>query len=278
MTASRGTHESEPEGAVCDALLGGRLMLWQPRIGYRVNVDTLLLAYFASRTRTRARRLVDVGAGTGALALAYGLHATVDRAELIETEPPLARLAAKNLALAHVRGDVHELDILRDDVPESLVGASDVVLSNPPFFQPARVSLSSSTPRQRARHGALEPFVRTAASVMGRRAYAYFVYPAPSLPEFLHVARRTGLVAKRLQFVHPFERAPARLALLELKRAKEGGLAVEPPIVEWAARGVRTALLADITEGHWTIAAKRPAQRIPSNRSRTMATAARTLK
>jgi tRNA1(Val) A37 N6-methylase TrmN6 len=113
---------------------------------------------------------------------------------------------------------------------------------------------------------------------MGRRACAYFVYPAPSLSEFLHVARRAGLVAKRLQFVHPFERAPARLALLELKRAKEGGLLVEPPIVEWAARGVRTGLLSDLTEGRSTIAAKQPAQRVPSNRSRTMATAARTLK
>nr|MDQ2646873.1 methyltransferase [Myxococcota bacterium] len=51
----------------CDALLGGAVELLQPREGYRVNVDSILLAAFASGRRVALA--VDLGSGVGALAL-----------------------------------------------------------------------------------------------------------------------------------------------------------------------------------------------------------------
>jgi hypothetical protein len=40
--------------------------------------------------------------------------------------------------------------------------------------------------------------------------------------------------------VHSFVDRPARLALIELRRARPGGLVVEAPFVEWSAPGVAT--------------------------------------
>ena len=63
------------------------------------------------------------------------------------------------------------------------------------------------------------------------------------------ILRTAGLVAKRVRFVHAFADAPARLALLELRRAKPGGLVVAPPLVEWSAKGVRSAAVEAILAG-----------------------------
>src|SRR6476619_6519009 len=93
-------------------LFGGRLILVQPRRGYRVNVDTLLLAQFAAQGRPKARRVVDLGAGVG----------------------ELARLSAQNLARAGLAGAPHVVDLEHGGLPAALRGAADVVLSNPPFF------------------------------------------------------------------------------------------------------------------------------------------------
>src|SRR4051794_40261801 len=93
-----------PGEPVEDSLFSGGLVLFQPSRGYRVNIDTLLLAHFAASRRPSARRVVDLGAGVGALALAYAYLGTVARLELVERDAALARLARRNLEGAGAEG------------------------------------------------------------------------------------------------------------------------------------------------------------------------------
>ncbi|HEX4336531.1 MAG TPA: methyltransferase [Polyangiaceae bacterium] len=231
--------------AAADAFFGGRLTLFQPRKGYRVNVDTLLLAEFAALARPKARCVVDLGAGVGALALAYAFLGSAERLELVEREAALAGLATRNLEGAGSLGTVSVADLAVDGLPASLRGVADVVLSNPPFYAEETGTVASAAKRG-ARNGTLGPFLVAAAAALGRRGYAFFVYPAPALPELLDAAGRAALVAKRLRFVHAFAASPARLALVELRRAKPRGLVVEPPLVEWTSKGVRSPALVEL--------------------------------
>jgi len=57
------------------------------------------------------------------------------------------------------------------------------------------------------------------------------------------------LIPKRLRFVHADASTPARVALIELRRAKPGGLVVLPPLFEWAEKGIRTPEVALILAG-----------------------------
>src|SRR5579871_4989125 len=228
-------------------LFGGRLTLLQPRRGYRVNVDTLLLAQFAALGRPKARRVVDLGAGVGALALAYGFLGTVGHLDLVERDAELARLAAQNIVRTGHTGTPHVVDLVRAGLPPALRGVADVVLSNPPFF-PETAGTAAQASQRGARTGPLAPFLVAAASALGRRAYAFFAYPAPALAELLDGARSAQLVAKRLRFVHAFAGSPARLVLVELRRAKPGGLIVEPPLVEWTARNVRSPEVGSLVD------------------------------
>jgi tRNA1(Val) A37 N6-methylase TrmN6 len=211
-------------------------------------VDTLLLADFAARFRPSAHRVVDLGAGVGALALAFTHLAKVGRCELVEREAELAALAKRNLAAAGVAGTVHVGDLAGDGLPGPLRASADVVLSNPPFF--ARSAAGRGDPaRQSARAGPLEPFVRAAALAMGRRARSFFVYPASALPELLAAAQAVGLVPKRLRLVHAFSHSEARVALVDLRRAKPGGLVIDPPCVEWSAPRLRSPELEALVSG-----------------------------
>jgi tRNA1(Val) A37 N6-methylase TrmN6 len=252
---------AEARGVTEDGLFGGRVRLWQPARGYRVNVDTILLAEFAVGVRPGARRLVDLGAGVGALSLAYGHLGRGKRYDLVEREPALAALATRNLAEAGAEGAAHVADLAAAGLPRLLKGTADVVLCNPPFFAEDRRSSATDSLRRGSRAGRVEPFLRAAESAMARRAYAFFAYPAPALAELLAAARAANLVAKRLRLVHAFADAPARLALIELRRAKPGGLVIDPPLVEWTAPGVRSAAVAALLGG-----APRPA-RPPTRRA-----------
>ena len=240
---------AEANGIARDRLLGGRVRLWQPSTGYRANVDTLILGDFAAVLRPRARHVVDLGAGVGALSLAFSHFGAGKHFALVEREPGLTALATRNLSEAGLDGAAHVADLVTAGLPDVLHGWADVVLCNPPFFADDPLSAPANALRRGARSGRVEPFLHAAESAMARRAYAFFVYPAPALPELLAAARAANLVAKRLRFVHAFANSPARLALVELRRARPGGLVIDPPLIEWTAPGVRSREVKALVSG-----------------------------
>jgi tRNA1Val (adenine37-N6)-methyltransferase len=229
-----------------DALFGGAVRFWQPAQGYRVNVDALLLAEFAlPRSRGSA---IDLGSGVGAVVLALHHLRPLARVTLLECEPRLAALAEKNLAHAGIDADVQIVDLERERLPRALHGSAELVVSNPPFFEPKAARPAAHGLARRARSGRLQPFLAAAAEALsGKRAAACFAYPARSLEHLLENARAHTLVAKRLRFVHAGKSQPARLCLVELRRARPGGLVIEPPLYEWTDERVPSPELAALT-------------------------------
>jgi tRNA1Val (adenine37-N6)-methyltransferase len=243
-----------------DALFGGRITLLQPAqgTGYRTNVDAILLGAFAAAGDRVARAAVDLGAGVGAVGLTlFFLGAAVD-ITFIEKDAALAELCRKNLKANRFEGKSHvvvaDLEERLEAAAPSVVHAADLVVANPPYFTPERDGRAppnrNAAARRSARHGNLAPFVRAAASALGRRGRACIVYPAHALLELTSLAEHAGLVPKRLRFVHGKASRPARIALIELAPAKPGELVVLPPLVEVGLDGKPTPELAELLRKH----------------------------
>lgn len=118
-----------------DTLLGGRVQLLQPVRGYRVAVDAVLLA--AAIDAAPGERVLDLGAGVGAVGLCLAARVPGCSVVGIELQPALARLAERNAALngmsERLRTIVH--DLARPLPPD--LGAFDHVASNPPYLAAA---------------------------------------------------------------------------------------------------------------------------------------------
>ena len=241
-----------PEATTIDSLYGGTVSLRQPAHGYRVNVDALILAAFAAQGRA-AEVAVDLGAGVGGISL--GLHhlKAATRFALVEREASLLALAEENARAAAMQSQPFCCD-LSSGLPKELRQTADLVVANPPFFEPAHGRQGPHAAKTRARFGELTPFVEAAAAaVSGARTRIVFVYPARELSRFLSSAERASLVPKRLRLVHADSTSAARVALIELRRAKAGGLVVLPPLLEWASPGVRSHELTEILAGKVTV-------------------------
>ena len=149
------------DGLTEDRWLGGRLALVQPRRGHRVGTDAALLV--AAAGDVGQGRIVDVGAGVGAVGLALAKRSALVSADLVEIDPELARLAESNAARngLQARARVLRLDAL-DPASAARRGSAesaDCVVTNPPFFEPRRSAplptrakrARMSCPRRRAR-------------------------------------------------------------------------------------------------------------------------------
>lgn len=139
-----------------DAVLGGRLMLRQPKRGHRVGHDAILLA--AATPSLPGDRAVDLGAGVGAAGLALARRVEGLRVTLVEIDPALCALAEEN-ATANDLAD--RVTVLNHDVKS--IGrdfSAERVLMNPPFNDPARMQVSPEAARARA-HVAEDDTLRT---------------------------------------------------------------------------------------------------------------------
>ena len=122
-------------GLTEDALLGGRVRLVQPARGYRVAVDAVLLA--AAIDAAAGERVLDLGAGVGAVGLCLAARVPGCSIVGVELQPELAALAERNAGLNGVRGRVSTIvHDLAEPLPASL-GQFDHVVSNPPYLAAA---------------------------------------------------------------------------------------------------------------------------------------------
>lgn len=129
-----------PSEITDDALLGGRIRVRQPKRGYRVNVDTLLLAAATAQSlmHSNGTRVAEPCCGVGAALLAVAAGgARGEDVEFvgIERDPIYAALARENVEL---NGQAHRAKIIEADALDAKVelGVFDYVLLNPPYDDP----------------------------------------------------------------------------------------------------------------------------------------------
>lgn len=124
-----------------DALLGGRVRLYQPRHGYRVAIDPVFLA--AAVPVVRGDRVLDVGCGVGAAALCVAFREPGCRVSAIEANRDLVRIAVENVAANTMAGriDVMVGDLIRP--PSRLApGSFHHVMMNPPYLEDGQATPS----------------------------------------------------------------------------------------------------------------------------------------
>jgi tRNA1(Val) A37 N6-methylase TrmN6 len=118
-----------------DALLGGRVRLLQPRRGYGGAVAAVLVA--AALAAAAGQRVLDLGAGAGAVGLCLAARVRGCSVVGVEVQPALADLAERNATLnglsERVRTIIHDL---ARPLPSDL-GKFDYVATNPPYLAAA---------------------------------------------------------------------------------------------------------------------------------------------
>jgi tRNA1Val (adenine37-N6)-methyltransferase len=227
------------QGERVDDLLIDQLRVIQHEEEFCFSLDAILLAHFV--TVRRGSRAVDLGTGTGVIALLLTARG-IGHVTGLEISPYMADMAARSVSL----NDLEEKVTIRQgdlcDIKESFSSDSyDLVVSNPPYRPVDGGYISPNDKVARAKHevtATLEDVVSAARYLLKyRRGRFAMVHLPERMAEILTAMSRADIEPKRLQLVYSsLDRKPTML-LVEGVRGAKPGLEVLPPLIVYKPDG-----------------------------------------
>jgi tRNA1(Val) A37 N6-methylase TrmN6 len=204
----------------CDDFLGGKLRIWQPRIGYRAGVDPVILA--ASVPAKSGDTILELGCGVGVAALCIAARVQDVQITGVEVQVDYAALAQRNALKNNMAFDVITAD-LRDLPADLRQKRFSHVIMNPPYFDRSAGTPSTDAGRDIAFGGdtPLSDWITTGAKRVGPRGYLTIIQRMERLPEVLSALEgRLGAI-----IVRPIAGRAARAPELFILQARQEGRA-----------------------------------------------------
>jgi tRNA1(Val) A37 N6-methylase TrmN6 len=231
-----------------DLALGGRVRLYQPKVGYRAGLDAALLAAAIELKDKETGLEAGCGPGAALLQVAWRTQGPdLTGPSLMGVERDAAALARvqRNIAL---NGQAARVQAIGGDIstpfsklaPDCKLSPFDAVFANPPFFDdPA--SLRGPAPERREAYIA-ETGLKTWAVFLIRAARQggriTLVHRADRLADILaHLSEGAG--SFRIRPVQPFADQPAKRVLVRAIKGGKAPLVLLPPLVLHAHDGTK---------------------------------------
>ncbi len=191
--------------------------VYQDRCAMKVGTDGVLLGAWCNVSS--ARRVLDVGTGTGLIALMVAQRSPQSLVDAVEIDEEAARQASENVALSEWED---RITVFHEDFtrfcPEE--GAFyDLIVSNPPFFENSLLPPAPS--RQIARHAGafdLESLFAEASRLLASNGVLSIIYPASGLSQMKNVAQGCSLSLSRLTYVRGRLGGKVKRVLTEWRR------------------------------------------------------------
>jgi tRNA1(Val) A37 N6-methylase TrmN6 len=236
------------DGLTEDRWLGGRLTLVQPKRGHRAGTDAALLVAAAG---TLEGRVVDVGAGVGAVGLALAQRSSLASVDLVEIDPAAAALAKGNAERngLETRARVLRLDALnsRERREAGLIQSASCIVTNPPFFDARAVRVSPDAGKARAHvlghaeaNATLADWIHASLAMLAPGGRFVMIHRPDALAVILSgIGSRLGALA--LLPVHPTLGASAHRLLVSGVKGSKAPLRLAPGLILHGPDGRLTA-------------------------------------
>ena len=230
-----------------DSVLGGRVTLHQPALGYRVAIDPILLA--AACAAEPGERVIDLGCGVGTAALCLARRVADVQCTGVDLQPDLAGLAARN---ALENGLADRVGFIAGDILDRALPIyakpADHVIVNPPYLKRGAATPSENPSKALANiegDADLAAWVAAAAKAARPGGSITFIHRADRLPELLALlGSRCGGIA--ILPLHPKAGAAAHRAIVTGRLDQRLPAILLPGLVLHEADGSFSAMLQSV--------------------------------
>lgn len=219
----------------------------QDRCAMKIGTASVLLGAW-TKVSSNPCSILDVGAGTGILALMMGQRTSAQIIHAIEVEPDAYEQCFENLENAPFNEG--RLFCFHVDFREFVVEMDqqyDLIISNPPFF--SETTASRDPKRDQARREVSLPYedlLHGVSFLLTPQGYFNTIIPYKEHLRFIELAEEEGLYPSRLTYVKGTPTTEVKMVLMEFSFFKISTLSNE--LVIELQRHVYTQQYIDLTK------------------------------
>lgn len=213
------------------------------------NLDTILLAHFASSRIQKSKKIIDIGTGNGILMLYLSLYT---KASLIGYDITASHIdiANQNIQLNHLE---HQIKAIHKDITTLDKLDCDTIITNPPYFKyQEHTNISKLPTRSIARFEitlTLNQVLELSSKSLKTKQSLFMIHRSERIDEIIILAKQYKLTIKEMQCIHPYIDHPSEVVLLHFVKDAKQDLIVLPPLILYDAKHQFSIQLKKIYEG-----------------------------
>jgi tRNA1Val (adenine37-N6)-methyltransferase len=206
-----------------------QFLIRQERSAMKVGTDGVLLGAWAQANDPK--HILDIGTGTGLIALMMAQRFADASIDAIEMDPDSALEAAENASASPWSSRIRIIQA--DFLLWESTGLYDLILCNPPYFKNSLLPPEAERSAARHEHSLpLSELVRNSAHLLSENGSLAIVVPAGRLSEVEQASRASGLYLNKILQVRGTPKAPVKRVLIGLDKnslaAETKELVLEP--------------------------------------------------
>jgi len=191
----------------------------------KVGTDAVLLGAWAE-LNTAIKTILDIGTGTGLIALIMAQRHKSARIKAIDIEPRASEEAALNFQKSpwSDRLKAHSISLQNFNSEETF----DLIISNPPFFEFNFLGIDAerTIARQQSKLSFQDLLIHS-KRLMAEDATCHYILPYFETEDFLKLSSEQGLFPYRTCYVKGNKDAPMKRTLISLSKEKRSLLEEE---------------------------------------------------
>jgi len=188
----------------------------QDACAMKVGTDSVLLGAWTS-LKHEPNTILDIGAGTGILALMMAQRSNAENIEAIEINADAYEQCVSNFEISSWADRLFCYHADLDELVAEMEIAYDLIIANPPYF--TENNTTKNTARDLARRNDALPFselIKSVAKLLSPTGEFAVIIPHKEFTVFTKLAQNQNLFANRVTHVRGTASSPIKRTLLQL--------------------------------------------------------------
>ena len=188
----------------------------QDRSAMKIGTDGVLLGAWASIADGLAS-ILDIGTGTGLIALMMAQRCEAEQIDAIELESEAFEQAVDNFENSPWADRLYCYHASLQEFTQEIEETYDLIISNPPYFIPNPQADKKRSIARHHGHLSHEELIRCSAKLLSKNGSFAFILPHPEEQQVLRYGKQYNLFPKRITRVRGHAESPVKRSLIELK-------------------------------------------------------------
>jgi len=225
-----------------DFILNGKLKLKQPKHGYRIAIDPVILAHVVEVYPGQS--VLDVGCGVGTVSLILKKRNPSQYVDAIDIDPFVCRLCEEN-----ARDNDLSITVHNQSVETALLKKRfDCIVTNPPFYDPKNFRISQTKTLANFETVPLDVWINFCIRHLKHGGRFYIIHIPERLSDILDcIKMQLGKI--EITPIYAYKNQKAKKIIVEAKKGSNEQLKFLPPKIIHNDRGEFSPDMANILNG-----------------------------